>query len=42
MKIWGPINIYAKSQVDRSNPNKNLGEGSNKQPLPHPWGYIFG
>ena len=33
MKVRIPINIHAKSQVDRSTHNENLGEGSNEPPL---------
>ena len=35
MKVQNPINIRAKSQVDRSTHNENIGEGSNEQPPPH-------
>ena len=34
MKVWSPINIHAKSQVDRSTHNENHGEGSNELPPP--------
>ena len=34
MKVQSPINFYARSQVDRSMHNENLGEGSNETPPP--------
>ena len=34
MRVWSPINIHAKFQVDHSTHNKNLGEGSNEPFLP--------
>ena len=33
MKVRSPINIHAKSKVDRSTHNENLGEGSNDLPI---------
>ena len=42
MKVQSPINIHAKSQVDRLTHNKNLGEGPTNLPSPSSWGYMFG